>query len=54
MSINMYINMFFVLHDVFNMTSIIMCLGVSALPQNLLDMETVHHDPPPSLLLKVI
>ena len=54
MSINMYVNMFFVLQDVFNMASIIVYLGVSALPQNILNMETVHHDPTTSLLLKVI
>ena len=45
MSINMYVNMFFVLHEVLNMTSIIVCIGVLTLPQNLLNMETVHHEP---------
>ena len=45
----MYVNMFFVLHEVLNMTSIIVCTGVSTLPQNLLNMETVRHDPPPPL-----
>ena len=49
MSNNMYVNMFFVLHEVLNMTSIIVCIGVSNLPQNLLNLETVHHDPPPPL-----
>ena len=49
MSINMYVNMFFVLHEVLNMTSIIVCIGVSTLPQNLLNMETVHHDSPSPL-----
>ena len=42
----MYVNMFFVLHEVLNMTSIIVYIGVSTLPKNL-NMETVHHDPPP-------
>ena len=47
MSINTYANIFFVLHEVLNMTYIIVCTGVSAPPQNLLNMEAVHHDPPP-------
>ena len=46
MSINMYVNVF-CLHEVLNMTSIIVWIGVSTLLKNLLNMETVHHDPPP-------
>ena len=39
--------MMFVLHEVLNMTSIIVCIGVSTPPQNVLNMEAVHHDPSP-------
>ena len=45
-SINTYVDMFFVLHEVLNMTSIIVCIGVSTPPQNLLNMEAVHHEQP--------
>ena len=47
MPINTYVNMFFLLHEVLNMTSIIVCIGESTPPQNLLNMEAVYHDPPP-------
>ena len=47
MSINTYVSMMFVLHEVLNMTSIIVCIGVSTPPQNVLNMEAVHHDPSP-------
>ena len=50
MSINTYVYMFFVLHEVLNMKSIIVYNGVSTPTQNLLNMETVYHEPPLSPL----